>query len=50
MVFPTVKLHHLYSLNLYEDLDIIFEDLSMINMDNIKWKQKNTLRGISKIT
>ena len=40
MVFPTVKLHHLYSLNLYEDLDIIFEDLSMINMDNIKEASK----------
>jgi hypothetical protein len=36
MVFPNVKLHHLYSLNLYEELDIIFEDLNMINMPNLK--------------
>jgi hypothetical protein len=36
MVFPNVKLHHLYSLNLYEGLDIIFEDLNMINMPNLK--------------
>jgi hypothetical protein len=32
MVFPAVKLHQLYSLNLYDGLDIIFEDLAMINV------------------
>jgi hypothetical protein len=36
MVFPAVKLHQLYSLNFYDGLDIIFEDLDMINMDRLK--------------
>ena len=33
MVFPAVKLHQLYSINLYNGLDIIFEDLAMLNID-----------------
>lgn len=45
MVTPAIKLHRMYSLNFYEDLDIIFEDLSMINMavlkDAIKTKNYN---------
>ena len=36
MVFPAVKLHQLYSLNFYDGLDIIFEDLDIVNMDNLK--------------
>ena len=36
MVFPAVKLHQLYSVNFYDELDIIFEDLDMINMDRLK--------------
>jgi hypothetical protein len=36
MVFPAIKLHQLYSLSLYDELNIIFEDLDMINMDNLK--------------
>jgi hypothetical protein len=35
MVFPAVKLHHLYSLNLYDELDVIFEDLEMVDMNNL---------------
>jgi hypothetical protein len=36
MVFPAVKLYQLYSVNFYDGLDIIFEDLDMINMDRLK--------------
>ncbi len=36
MVFPAIKLHQLYSLNLYDGLDIIFEDLSMLNIECLK--------------
>ncbi len=36
MVFPEIRLHQLYSLNLCEDLDIIFEDLSMIDIKHIE--------------
>jgi hypothetical protein len=32
MVYPAIKLHQLYSLNLYEGLDIIFENLDMLNI------------------
>ncbi len=32
MVFPAIKLNQLYSLNLYDGLNIIFEDLSMLDM------------------
>ena len=32
MAFPAVRLHHLYSINFYDGLDIIFENLSMIDM------------------
>jgi hypothetical protein len=32
MVFPAIKLNQLYSLNLYDGLNIIFEDLAMLNM------------------
>ena len=35
MVFPAVKLHQLYSLNLYDGLDVIFEDLEMVDMNNL---------------
>ena len=36
MVFPAVRLHQLYSLNLYDGLDIIFEDLDMIDINKLK--------------
>jgi tryptophan synthase alpha subunit len=36
MVYPAIKLHQLYSLNLYEGLDIIFEDLSMLNTEELE--------------
>lgn len=36
MVFPAIKLHQLYSLNLCDDIDIIFEDLSMIDIKHIE--------------
>jgi hypothetical protein len=36
MIFPAIKLHQLYSLNLYDGLDIIFEDLSMLNSESLK--------------
>jgi hypothetical protein len=32
MVYPAIKLHQLYSLNLYEGLDVIFEDVDMLNI------------------
>lgn len=32
MAFPAVRLHHLYSINFYDGLDIMFENLSMIDM------------------
>lgn len=32
MAFPAVRLHQLYSINFYDGLDIIFENLSMIDM------------------
>jgi len=36
MVFPAIRLHQLYSLNLNDGLEIIFEDLSMIDMNALK--------------
>ena len=36
MVFPAVKLHQLYSLNLYDGMDIIFENLEMVNINNLE--------------
>jgi hypothetical protein len=36
MVFPAIKLNKLYSLNLYEEIDIIFEDLSILDIDSLK--------------
>lgn len=36
MTFPGVKLHQFYSLNLYDGLDIIFEDLTMLEYDVLK--------------
>lgn len=36
MVFPAIKLHQLYSLNIYDGLDIIFEDLTMLDIDILK--------------
>lgn len=35
MIFPAVKLHQLYSLNLYENFDVIFESLEMVDMNNL---------------
>jgi hypothetical protein len=36
MVFPAIKLHQLYSVNFYDGLDIIFEDLSMLDLESLK--------------
>jgi hypothetical protein len=36
MVWPAVRLHQFYSVNFYDGLDIIFEDLSMINLEALK--------------
>ena len=33
MVCPAVKLHQLYSINFFKDLDIIFEDLRLLDID-----------------
>jgi len=32
MVYPVIRLNQLYSLNLFQGLDIIFEDLSLIDI------------------
>ncbi len=37
MVWPSVNNHNFYSLNLYDGLDIIFEDLSMMDVESLKW-------------
>ena len=36
MVFPAVKLQQLYSLNFYDGMDIIFENLEMVNINNLE--------------
>lgn len=41
MIYPEVKLHQLYSLNFYDGLDVIFEDLEMVDMDNIRENIEN---------
>ena len=30
-MYPAINLHHLYSLHLYDELDIIFEDMKMLD-------------------
>lgn len=35
-MYPQLKLHQLYSLNLYEGFDVIFEDLSMVDISHIE--------------
>jgi hypothetical protein len=45
MSYPAVKLHHLYSLNLYEGLDIIFEDLEMLDYNVLKKTVETKLLG-----
>ena len=30
-MYPAINLHHLYSLHLYDELDIIFEDMNMLD-------------------
>ena len=34
-MIPAVKMHQMYSLNLYNGLDIIFENLEMVDKDNL---------------
>jgi hypothetical protein len=36
MSYPAIRLHQLYSLNLYDGLDIIFEELSMLDVESLK--------------
>lgn len=45
MSYPAVKLHHLYSLNLYEGLDIIFEDLEMLDYNVLKKTVETKILG-----
>ena len=53
MAFPAVKLHQLYSLNLYDGMDIIFENLGMVNINNleevIKTENYNTIKVVDRI-
>lgn len=35
MYYPAIKLHQLYSLNVCEEIDVIFESLDMVNMNNL---------------
>ena len=34
-VYPRINLHQLYSLNIYDGLDVIFENLDMINLTDL---------------
>ena len=34
-VFPRINLHQLYSLNIYDGLDVIFENLDMIHLADL---------------
>ena len=43
MSYPGVNLHRLYSLNLYEDLDIVFEDLRMLDYSVLQKIRTNRL-------
>jgi hypothetical protein len=36
MVWPSVRLHQLYSVNFYNDLDIMFEDLRLLDIDVLR--------------
>ena len=53
MAYPAVKLHKLYSLNLYEGIDIIFEDLGMINFaaleEVVKTKPEGSIQLVENI-
>jgi hypothetical protein len=53
MVFPAIRLHQLYSLNLHDGLDIIFEDLSMLDMkvleDVVNTKRLGNIQIVDKI-
>jgi hypothetical protein len=35
MYYPAIKLHQLYSLNVCEDVDVIFEELEMVDINNL---------------
>jgi hypothetical protein len=53
MVFPAIRMHQLYSLNLYDGLDIIFEDLNVLNMEAlekvVRTKQLGNISIVDKI-
>jgi hypothetical protein len=36
MIYPSVKLHQLYSINISSDIDIVFEELTQINLEDLK--------------
>lgn len=36
MAFPAIKLHHLYSVDFYPQLSILFENLDMIDIPSVK--------------
>ena len=43
MVYPAVKLHQLYALNISSEIDIVFEELSQINLNDLKYIVLNKL-------
>lgn len=49
MVFPAIKLHQLYSVNLYDGLDIIFENLDMLNINVLQEVLKTKTLGIVQV-
>lgn len=36
MYYPAIKLHQLYSLNVCEGIDVIFEELGMVDIKNLE--------------
>ena len=49
MVYPAIKLNQLYSLNLYDGLNIIFEDLAMLDIEVLEEVVKTKELGNIKI-
>ena len=47
MTFPAVKLHHLYSLDFYQNMRILFEDLKIIDIISLENVIKEKTSGTS---
>jgi len=47
MTFPAIKLHHLYSLDFYQNMRILFEDLKMIDVAHLEGAIKSKAAGTS---